>query len=77
MSNHGADIEEPAPQPNEHPAVWDLVIEDMRRRDAMGEKRYRTRLQPFNGRRNLWDAYAEILDLAVYIRSEIYEREGM
>ena len=67
---------EPAPTPNEHPAVWDLVIADMRERDAKGLAKYGVRLQPHNGRKALIDAYQEALDLAVYLRLEIYEREG-
>jgi hypothetical protein len=44
--------DQPPPVPNEKPAVWDLVIEDMRERDQIGRERYRTRLQPNNGRRS-------------------------
>lgn len=69
-------LDQPEPVKNDHPAVWDLVIEDMRRRDHVGLQRYGTRLQPHNGRDALKDAYAEILDLAVYLRQEICEREG-
>lgn len=67
---------EPPPQRNEHPAVWDLVIADMRERDATGLAKYGTRLQPHNGRNALRDAYQEALDLAVYLRQRIYEEEG-
>lgn len=67
---------EPPPARNEHPAVWDLVIADMRERDATGLAKYGMRLQPHNGRKSLRDAYQEALDLAVYLRQEIYEREG-
>ena len=68
--------EQPAPQRNTNPAVWDLVIEDMRSRDRVGETRYGVRLQPHNGRDALMDAYAEALDLCVYMRQAIYERDG-
>lgn len=67
---------EPNPIPNNLPAVWDLVIEDMKARDKLGEERYKTRLQPFNGRKALRDAYYEVLDLAVYLRQALYEMEG-
>lgn len=66
--------EQPAPVPNDRPAVWDLVIEDMRARDALGRARYGTRLQAGNGRDALRDAYEEALDLAVYLRQAIEER---
>jgi hypothetical protein len=73
---HGADIPEVPPILNTLPAVWDLVIEDMRKRDAMGMKKYGTRLQPRNGRDPLQDAYQEALDLVVYLRQAIYERDN-
>jgi hypothetical protein len=47
---------EPAPTPNERPAVWNPVIADMRARDEKGARKYGTALQPFNGRDALIDA---------------------
>ena len=67
--------EQPEPKRKNLPAVWDMVIADMQRRDATGLARYGTRLQPFNGRDVLVDAYQEALDLAVYLRQAIYERD--
>lgn len=67
---------QPRAVPNEEPAVWDLVFLDMRERDNMGEKKHGTRLQPHNGRDALVDAYQEALDLVVYMRQAIYERDG-
>lgn len=67
---------EPAPTPNDHPAVWDLVMADMQERDGVGIAKYNTRLQPHNGRSALIDAYQEALDLVVYLRQAIYERDG-
>lgn len=69
-----ADTHEPAPIPNERPAIWDLVIADMQARDAEGRRKYGTPLQPFNGRDALVDAYQEALDLVVYLRQAIEER---
>jgi hypothetical protein len=63
------------PTANIHPNVWDLVIEDMTDRDKMGKAKYNTSLQPFNGRDALLDAYQEALDLCVYLRQAIYERD--
>jgi hypothetical protein len=68
--------EQAAPTPNSLPAVWDLVIGDMRARDEGGRAKYGTRLQPHNGRDALVDAYQEAIDLAVYLRQAIYERDG-
>jgi hypothetical protein len=69
--------DEPPPQPEDpsKPAVWHLVMMDMNARDQIGRERYGTPLQPFNGRRALVDAYQEALDLVVYLRQELYERE--
>lgn len=68
----GLSSPEPAPAAvTGRPAVWDLVIEDMRERDRSGEAKYGTRLYPGNGRDALVDAYQEALDLAVYLRQAI------
>lgn len=67
---------QPMPKKNKLPAVWDLVIKDMKARDKVGLERYKTRLQPFNGRDVLVDIYQEMLDAAVYLRQLIYERNG-
>ena len=67
---------EPPPQPNGKPAVWHLVLSDMQERHDWGVKKYGTPLQPFNGRDALTDAYQEALDLCVYLRQAIWERDG-
>jgi hypothetical protein len=67
---------QPAPTSNTHPAVWDLVVADMKDRDKLGEQKYGVRLQPHNGRKSLVDLYQELLDAVAYIRQEIYERSG-
>jgi hypothetical protein len=53
-----------------------LVKQDIEERNRFGIEKYGTPLQPHNGRKALRDAYQEALDLAVYLRQEIYEREG-
>jgi hypothetical protein len=68
--------EEPEPIQNELPSVWDMVLQDMKDRDTIGQERYGTRLQPYNGRKALRDAYYEALDMAVYLRQKIYEEEN-
>ncbi len=62
--------------PNDLPAVWDLVVADMQGRDAVGRQRYGVPLQPHNGRDMLRDAFEEALDLCVYLRGLLYERDG-
>lgn len=69
-------IDQPAPKPNQNPAVWPLVMVDMAGRDKLGRERYGTPLQAHNGRDALRDAYEEALDLAVYLRCAIFERDG-
>lgn len=73
---HSEEWGQNAPVPTNLPAVWDLVVADMQSRDRMGRGKYGTPLQPFNGRDAMKDAYEEVLDLAVYLRTAIYERDG-
>lgn len=68
---------QPKPNPNDKPAVWDLVMDDMRARDEFGARKYGVRLQPNNGRDFLADAYQEALDLCVYLRGAIFERDSV
>jgi hypothetical protein len=68
--------EQPDPIPNETPSVWDLVLADMKDRDAYGRRKYGTPLQVANGRDMLYDLYSELLDACCYIRGEIYRRDG-
>ena len=69
-------IPQPSPHSSDFPAVWDLVITDMRSRDNFGRTKYRTPLQPFNGRDALADAYQESLDQTVYLRQMLFERDN-
>lgn len=68
---------EPMPKRSNLRPVWELVVADMVERDRIGRAKYGTPLQPFNGRDALVDAYQEALDLAVYLRQAIYERDNM
>lgn len=54
--------------------VCKLVQQDLEARIEMGKQRYGERLTTFNGRDALLDAYQEVLDLAVYLRQELEER---
>ena len=65
---------EPAPQHNDSRPVWELVIEDMQKRDHIGREKYGTPLQAFNGRNPLIDAYQEALDLVVYLKQALIEQ---
>lgn len=68
--------EQPMPIASAAPVAHRMVQADLEDRLMLGVERYGQPLQPFNGRNSLRDAYDEILDLAVYIRNEIYERES-
>ena len=72
MSNPA--IHEPAPIPNGNRPIVELVVEDFMARSDMGLAKYGTRLQPFNGRDALMDAYQEAIDLVMYLRQAIEER---
>lgn len=68
--------DQPLPQQNDLPAIQDLVKQDVEERKAIGLKRYGTLLQPHNGRDMLLDAYQEALDLCIYLRGCLYERDN-
>ena len=71
-----SDAEQPAPVHNDNPPVWGLVVNDMLNRDEFGRSKYGTQIQPHNGRDFLTDAYQEALDLCVYLRGALYERDN-
>lgn len=75
-SVHGEGAQ-PLPVSTSHPIAHKMVQEDLEARLAVGIKRYGQPLQPFNGRNSLRDAYEEILDLSVYLRTALYERESL
>jgi len=64
----GQSAGQPAPIPNNEPALWPKVIKDMEARDKFGRNKYGTPLQPLNGRDPLQDAYEEVLDMSVYMK---------
>lgn len=68
--------EQVEPTPNDWPPVRPLVLTDMTSKDMAGRVKYGTPLQPHNGRDALVDAYQEALDLVVYLRQAIFERDG-
>ncbi len=67
---------QPAPEPTTGRPIWELVVEDMTARDQLGRRRYGVPLQTHNGRDALIDAYQEALDLCVYLRQAIEERDN-
>jgi hypothetical protein len=69
---------EPSPVKNDLPYLWpkaiERIIQAAKQRDEFGEKKYGTRLQPFNGRDPLVDMFQEVLDALVYLEQEFFER---
>ena len=66
------------PRPAPHSGkltVIDYVLADMAERAAAGVQKYGTHLQTHNGRDALWDAYQEAMDLCMYLRQAILERD--
>lgn len=57
--------------------MQDAVIADIDERKAIGLERYGTLLQPHNGRDALRDAYEEAIDLAMYLKQAIIERDTL
>ena len=55
--------------------VLNYVLNDLQERADAGKKKYGTYLETNNGRDALWDAYQEALDLVMYLRQAIIEKE--
>ncbi len=67
--------EQPKPVKNDNPHIVDLVVKDMKERKKQGIKTYGVALQAFNGRDALLDAYQEAMDLAIYLKQAMEERQ--
>lgn len=72
---HKAAHHEPPPQPGKE-IVLPHVIQDLSDRAAVGKEKYGVMLETHNGRDALMDAYQEALDLVMYLRQAILERDG-
>lgn len=68
--------QQPAPKVNESKPIFKLVIEDIEERAEFGKNKYGTYLQANNGRDSLVDAYQEVLDLALYIKQALEEKNN-
>jgi len=66
---------QPSPVGGDDIPVVNYVLGDLRERAEFGLKKYGTYLKEHNGRDPLWDAYQEVLDLALYLRQAILEKE--
>lgn len=68
--------DQPLPTVNEETFIQDRVVSDIEARKAVGIQRYGTALQPFNGRDAIQDAYEEAMDLTVYLKQVLVERQA-
>jgi hypothetical protein len=57
--------------------IADLVIEDIKTRKIMGEKKYGVPLRANNGRNALQDLYEELQDATQYCRQMLEEGEDL
>lgn len=72
-----SDAATPQPQPaGDGQPILDLVVADLRARSLFGARKYGTPLRANNGRDALMDAYQEALDLCMYLRQAIEERDS-
>lgn len=69
------DGDQPLPIANDHPDIQSQVIADIEKRRQVGIQRYGTALQPHNGRDMLLDAYEEAMDLCIYLKGCLVERD--
>lgn len=67
---------QPTPNAGHGPDIADLVQVDLAARYRDGIKKYGVPLRPHNGRDALVDAYQEAIDMVMYLRQAIFERDG-
>ena len=72
-ANKAAQHEPPPKQGKQD--VADLVMVDIQARVEAGRQKYGTKLQTHNGRDALMDAYQEAIDLVMYLRQAMAERD--
>jgi hypothetical protein len=70
-----AAVHEPAPS-GDGRVILELVRADFDARAAAGREKYGTYLKAHNGRDALMDAYQEAVDLCMYLRQAMFERDG-
>ena len=74
MNKTNASTPQPPPAPGKIRVV-DVVVSDLMERAESGRVKYGTYLETHNGRDPLWDAYQEAVDLVMYLRQALLERE--
>lgn len=74
-AQNAAAVPQPAPQ-GDGWIILHAVTQDLKDRAEAGRAKYGTYLRAYNGRDALMDAYQEALDLCMYLRQAIAERDG-
>jgi len=72
----GVASEQPVPEGKGEPII-DMVVADLQERAKVGAVKYGEKLKAFNGRDALLDAYQEALDLCMYLRQAIDEKNNV
>jgi hypothetical protein len=67
---------QPMPLANDSTDIQTLVIQDIEKRRELGISRYGVALQANNGRDALLDAYEEAMDLTIYLKQALTERDA-
>lgn len=75
-SKRDPSTDQPLPVVNHNRFIQDLVIEDIEKRKRFGIAKYGVALQANNGRDMLLDAHEEALDLCIYLRGCLEERDS-
>jgi hypothetical protein len=75
MTQKTAATPEPPPVGEGQP-IYPLVVADIESRVTAGLNKYGTVLRASNGRDALMDAYQEAIDLVMYLRQAMFERDG-
>ena len=73
-AEHAATSKQSPPKGSGNP-ILGMVLADLTNRALEGKEKYGEPLKAHNGRNALWDAYQEALDLAMYLRQLIEERQ--
>jgi len=71
-----SDSSQPPPIVHDGPFVKDRVLADIEELCGRRAEKYGSHLQAHNGRDALQDAYEEALDMALYLKQAIMERDG-
>ncbi|MGL4249294.1 MAG: hypothetical protein ACRCR1_01340 [Aeromonas sp.] len=74
LSDNAATAIQPAPSGSGNP-ILGMVLADLTNRALEGKEKYGEPLKANNGRKPLWDAYQEALDLCMYLRQMIEEQK--